>query len=34
MYAARTAVYESLLDFFPDSMREPQENLLDLVPLN
>ncbi|KAH6591184.1 hypothetical protein BASA61_005038 [Batrachochytrium salamandrivorans] len=33
MYALRTQLYESLLEFFPDSMRDPKENLVDLVPM-
>ena len=33
-YRARSELYDSLLEFFPDSMREPKGNLLDLVPLS
>ncbi|KAI8924913.1 Muskelin N-terminus-domain-containing protein [Entophlyctis helioformis] len=32
-YLLRTELYESLQEFFPDSMREPKENLVDLVPM-
>ncbi|KAJ3300279.1 Muskelin 1, intracellular mediator containing kelch motif [Borealophlyctis nickersoniae] len=32
-YQARTELYETLLNFFPDSMREPKGNLVDLVPM-
>ncbi|TPX71748.1 hypothetical protein SpCBS45565_g00878 [Spizellomyces sp. 'palustris'] len=30
-YQSRTELYETLLEFFPDSMREPKDNLVDLV---
>ncbi|KAJ3154115.1 Muskelin 1, intracellular mediator containing kelch motif [Geranomyces michiganensis] len=32
-YQARTELYETLLGFFPDSMREPKDNLVDLVQM-
>ncbi|TPX48357.1 hypothetical protein SeMB42_g03037 [Synchytrium endobioticum] len=32
-FLARTALYEQLLEFFPESMREPRGNLVDLVPI-
>ncbi|KAJ3332134.1 Muskelin 1, intracellular mediator containing kelch motif [Blyttiomyces sp. JEL0837] len=32
-YAARTALYESLLEYFPVGMREPKGNLVDLIDL-
>ena len=33
-YLIRTQIYESLLEYFPDYMREPKENLVDLVPMS
>ena len=33
IYLMRTELYESLLEYFPDSMREPKDNLVDLVPM-
>jgi hypothetical protein len=32
-YESRTELYESLLEFFPDNMREPKGNIVDLVPM-
>ncbi|KAJ3206086.1 Muskelin 1, intracellular mediator containing kelch motif, partial [Clydaea vesicula] len=32
-YDSRIELYEKLLEFFPKSMRQPTENLVDLVPL-
>ncbi|KAI9001723.1 Muskelin N-terminus-domain-containing protein [Gaertneriomyces semiglobifer] len=32
-YQARSELYEKMLGFFPDSMREPRDNLVDLVQM-
>lgn len=33
LFSGRTELYESLLEYFPQSMREPKNNLIDLVPM-
>ena len=33
-FPARIALYESLLSYFPESMREPRSNLIDLIPMS
>jgi len=34
IYQERTKLYEFLLKYFPNSMKEPLENLVDLVPMS
>jgi hypothetical protein len=33
IHAMRSALYEQLLEFFPESMKQPKSNLLDLIQL-
>jgi len=33
VFAARTAVYEEILQFFPESFKQPKDSLIDLVRL-
>ena len=33
IFPARIALYESLLAYFPELMREPKLNLVDLIPM-
>jgi hypothetical protein len=33
MFAGRIELYESLLEYFPQSMREPKNHLIDLVTM-
>ena len=33
LFEARTEVYESLIGFFPEHMKQPKKNLVDLVCL-
>ncbi|XP_012935580.1 muskelin isoform X1 [Aplysia californica] len=32
-FAQRTQLFDALVEFFPDSMTQPKENLVDLIPL-
>jgi hypothetical protein len=33
LFSSRTALFESLLDYFPVGMKEPASNLVDLVSM-
>ena len=32
-FAQRTKLFDELVEFFPSSMTQPKENLVDLIPL-
>lgn len=34
VFVSRTNLYENILAYFPDCMREPRSNLVDLVPVS